>query len=49
MCWLDLPLVDLAISTGEESPRYLTALRNYDRHDSLLHVAIWCRRFEQKS
>ena len=50
MCRLNLLLlIDLTISKGEESLRFLIAIRNHARHDPLRRAAIWCRRFDQKS
>ena len=44
---LNLPVIDPAASSTEETKRYFTALRAYDRHGPRLLAAIWRRRFAQ--
>ena len=46
---LDLPVIDPAASSAEETERYFTALRAYDRRDPRPLSAIWRRRFSQGS
>ena len=46
---LDLPVIDPAASSAEETERYFAALRAYDRHDPRPLSAIWRRRFSQGS
>ena len=42
---LDLPVIDPATSSEEETQRYFAALRAYDRHDSVPLAEIWRHRF----
>ena len=42
---LDLPVIDPATSSEEETKRYFAALQAYDQHDSRPLMAIWRRRF----
>ena len=44
---LDLPVIDPATSSPEETRRYFAALQAYDRHDPRPLSAIWRRRFTQ--
>ena len=44
---LDLPVIDPAASSPEETTRYFAALRAYDHHDPRPLTAIWRRRFAQ--
>ena len=44
---LDLPVIDPAASSAEETERYFAALRAYDRRDPEPLSAIWRRRFSQ--
>ena len=44
---LDLPVIDTAASSEEETARYFAALRAYDRRDPRPLSAIWRRRFSQ--
>lgn len=44
---LDLPVIDPATSSPEETEHYFAALRAYDRHDPRPLCAIWRRRFAQ--
>ena len=46
---LDLPVIDPAASSAEETERYFAALRAYDRRDPRPLSAIWRRRFSQGS
>ena len=46
---LDLPVIDPAASSAEETERYFAALRAYDRRDPEPLSAIWRRRFSQVS
>ena len=46
---LDLPVIDPAASSTEETERYFAALRAYDRRDPRPLSAIWRRRFSQGS
>ena len=45
---LNLPVVDPATSSPEETKRYFAALRAYDRQDPQLLASIWRRRFSQE-
>jgi CRISPR-associated endonuclease/helicase Cas3 len=45
---LELPIVDPATDEGEETQRYFTALRAYDRRDSRPLAAVWRERFEKE-
>ena len=42
---LDLPVIDPASSSPEETKRYFAALHAYDRHDPRPLSAIWRHRF----
>ena len=44
---LNLPGIDPATSSTEDTKCYFSALRAYDRHDSRPLAAIWRRRFAQ--
>ena len=44
---LDLPVIDPAASSPEETRRYFAALRAYDHHDPRPLTAIWRHRFAQ--
>lgn len=44
---LQLPIVDPATDTGEETARYFAALRAYDKRDSRPLMAFWRERFEK--
>ena len=44
---LDLPVIDPAASSLEETQSYFAALQAYDRHDPRPLSAIWRRRFEE--
>ena len=44
---LNLPVVDIATSSPQETGRYFAALRAYDRRDPRSLAAIWRRRFTQ--
>ena len=44
---LDLPAIDPAASSPEQTKRYFAALRAYDRHDARPLSAIWRHRFAQ--
>ena len=44
---LNLPVIDPAASSAEETERYFTALRAYDRRDPRPLSAIWRRRFSE--
>lgn len=44
---MDLPLVDIATSSKEETNRYFAALQAYDRHDSRPLMAVWRQRFSR--
>ena len=44
---LDLPVIDPAASSSEETKRYFAALQAYDRHDPRPLSAIWRHRFAQ--
>lgn len=44
---LQLPIVDPATDQGEETMRYFTALRAYDRGDRRPLTALWRERFEK--
>ena len=46
---LDLPVIDPAASSAEETERYFAALRAYDRREPRPLSAIWRRRFSQGS
>ena len=46
---LDLPVVDPATASSEETRRYFAALQSYDRHDPRPLAAIWRHRFAQGS
>ena len=42
---LDLPLIDPAASSPDETKRYFAALQAYDQHDARPLSAIWRQRF----
>ena len=44
---LDLPMVDIAASSAEETKRYFAALQAYDQHDSRPLTAIWRQRISR--
>ena len=44
---LDLPAIDPAAASEEETRRYFQALRAYDQHDPRPLAAIWRHRFER--
>lgn len=44
---LNLPVIDTAAQSPEETGSYFAALRAYDRHDPRRLSAIWRRRFGQ--
>ena len=44
---LNLPVIDPAASSPEETRRYFVALQAYDQHDPRPLIAIWRRRFAQ--
>ena len=46
---LNLPVIDPAASTAEETSRYFSALRAYDQRDPRCLAAIWRRRFAEGS
>ncbi len=46
---LNLPVIDPAASSEEETKRYFSALQAYDRCDPRPLTAIWCLRFTQGS
>lgn len=45
---LNLPVIDPATSSTEETTHYFAALQAYDRHDPLPLAGIWRRRFAQE-
>ena len=46
---LELPVIDPAASSPEETGHYFEALRAYDRNDPQMLAAIWRRRFTQET